>query len=69
MKFSTIGSFSALGFAASLWLTACGGNGNAAAPAAQNPTVPPVSSAPQPEVVEGIAMPSSVAVVTATHAN
>lgn len=69
MKLSRIGSFSAIGVAVSLCLTACGGGGTAAAPAAANPVVPPVVTAPPPEVVQGISMPSSVAVVTATNAN
>ena len=52
-----------------LAIAGCGGDGSAASsPPVGNDPPPPVVNPPAPAPVEGVATPSSVAVVTATNA-
>ena len=52
-----------------LALSACGGGSDAIAPVSSSPPVVTPPDINVPETVSGIALPSSVAVVTATNAN
>ncbi len=51
-----------------LAIAGCGGGSAASAPPVGNDPPPPVVNPPAPAPVEGVATPSSVAVVTATNA-
>ena len=51
-----------------LALSGCGGSDASAPPPSGNTPPPPVVTPPAPAPVEGVATPSSVAVVTATNA-